>query len=306
MQLVLLTGFLGSGKTTFLKKLLADFKDTKIGVLMNEFGDIGIDGKLINTETMSMIELNGGSVFCACLKENFIQGLAQFLDSDFEIVFVEASGMADPSNIGTILETVQKLKGKTYTYTGAVCIVDGEFFLKQYDVIPAIDRQLRLSSVVLLNKSDTQTEDILQKIEMKIHGINSKVDMIRTVHCQIDTRALIEGLNTSLDFSEESTNSWESRPKACTLRTDVLLDLNTFKTFLEAIKADTYRIKGFVKTPTGNFEVSGVAEDIQLTAWDELIEKTEIVIIASVGIKIISTVLDAWKLCFGDTPKEFK
>ncbi|PKM48674.1 MAG: GTP-binding protein, partial [Firmicutes bacterium HGW-Firmicutes-6] len=100
MKLILLTGFLGAGKTTMLKKLLIEYEGRKIGVLMNEFGETGIDGQLIKNEDFDLIELNNGSVFCVCLKENFIKGLAEFLHHQLEIVFVESSGVADPSNMG--------------------------------------------------------------------------------------------------------------------------------------------------------------------------------------------------------------
>lgn len=72
MKIILLTGFLGAGKTTLLSRLLTGEMDGKVGVLVNEFGDIGIDGRLIHHADAQMIELNKGSIFCACLKSSFM------------------------------------------------------------------------------------------------------------------------------------------------------------------------------------------------------------------------------------------
>ena len=150
MKLILITGFLGSGKTTLLKKLLNEYKDSKIGVLMNEFGETSIDGQLIKGADFDLIELTNGSIFCACLKENFIKGLAEFLSHDLEIVFVESSGVADPSNMETILETVTKISDKKYDYAGSICIADGHYFIKQFDVIPAIEKQIFYANEVII------------------------------------------------------------------------------------------------------------------------------------------------------------
>ncbi|MEG0373977.1 MAG: GTP-binding protein, partial [Enterococcus sp.] len=155
MKLILLTGFLGAGKTTLLTHLLEAFKETKIGVLMNEFGEKSIDSELIKGVDFDLMELTNGSIFCACLKENFIKGLAAFLDYDVEMVFIEASGVADPSNMGQILETVKKVSGgKAYDYRGALCVVDGLYFLKQLEVIQALRKQIKYSSTVIINKAD--------------------------------------------------------------------------------------------------------------------------------------------------------
>ncbi|NCA80690.1 MAG: 2Fe-2S iron-sulfur cluster binding domain-containing protein, partial [Sphingobacteriia bacterium] len=96
-----------------------------------------IDFKNLPDEDFDLIELNNGSVFCSCLKENFIKGLAEFLNHPLEVVFVESSGVADPSNMGVILETVKKISGKAYDYAGSICIVDGVYFLKQFGAVLA-------------------------------------------------------------------------------------------------------------------------------------------------------------------------
>ncbi len=306
MKLVLLTGFLGSGKTTFLTNLLKSFNDVKIGVLMNEFGEKSIDGELIKSDDFDLLELTGGSVFCACLKENYIKGLAGFLDYDLEYVFVESSGVADPSNMGTILETVSSISGKAYDYLGAICIVDGLYFLEQYDLIPALHKQLIYSNAVIINKTDLQSEERLNQIEEKIREVNSRTQIYRAAFCEVSMEEILEKMNGEQPAPVETTNTWESRPKTSVLRSDEPLDYQKFGAFLHDIKKHAYRIKGFVKTNAGDFEVSCVNEFAVMNPWKTALDKTEVVIISSVGIKIISEVLAAWKKFLGDVPMEFR
>src|SRR5699024_9086516 len=97
-QLYVLTGFLGSGKTTFLTNILEKLDDKKIGIIQNEFGKLSVDGELINKNGIEMTEISRGSIFCSCLKLSFVEALAEMGKMDLEYVFVESSGLADPSN----------------------------------------------------------------------------------------------------------------------------------------------------------------------------------------------------------------
>ncbi|MEO1816661.1 MAG: GTP-binding protein [Acetobacterium sp.] len=302
MKLILLTGFLGAGKTTMLKKLLTEYEGRKIGVLMNEFGETGIDGKMIKNEAFDLIELNNGSVFCACLKENFIKGLAEFLHHPLEIVFVESSGVADPSNMGIILETVSKISGQVYDYAGSICIVDGRYFLKQFDVIAALEKQIMYASKVIINKADLQNPETLQVIAEKINGINPAAEVYQTSFCTVPLVDLVKTMKRTAFTASPSVNTWESRPHTHVLKTDVILDYHTFERFLNEIKLSTHRIKGFVQTDQGVFEVSSVNDFAVLNHWNKPVEQTEIVLISAVGIRLISDLLRLWKKYFGDTP----
>lgn len=302
MKLILLTGFLGAGKTTLLKKLLSEYEGRKIGVLMNEFGETGIDGQLIKTEDFDLIELNNGSVFCSCLKENFIKGLAEFLNHPLEVVFVESSGVADPSNMGVILETVKKISGKAYDYAGSICIVDGVYFLKQFEVITALEKQISYASKVIINKADLQNAETLQAIAKKIQGINPVAEIYQTAFCEVPLAELVKTMKSPELAALPSENTWESRPHARILRTEALLDYDAFEQFLNEIKGSTHRIKGFVSTDQGVFEVSCVSDLAVLKPWSKPVEQTEIVLISAVGIRMISDLLKLWKKYFEDTP----
>ena len=173
-KLVLLTGFLGAGKTTFLNHVLQEFSQEKIGLIVNEFSGIGVDGALIRHDIpgASMIELNNGSIFCACIKDSFVDSLIDLAGRNLDYVFVEASGLADPSSISSILDQIATLSGAVYDYCGAICLVDALYFPKYLKLLLALRRQVEYSRAVILNKVDLVTEEQLAQVEQSIREIN--------------------------------------------------------------------------------------------------------------------------------------
>ena len=95
----LITGFLGSGKTTFLNRIIDAFPtDRKLMILMNEFGEIGIDGTLVENDDVEMLEISKGSIFCVCVKTDFIKGLMNIVSTIRpEVLLIEATGVANTS-----------------------------------------------------------------------------------------------------------------------------------------------------------------------------------------------------------------
>lgn len=307
MKLLLLTGFLGAGKTTLLKKWLKEVKDFKIGVLMNEFGDVGIDGRLIQENELTLLELSGGSVFCACLKEDYILGLVSLLSRDLDLVIVESSGVSDPSNMETVLEVVAKQADKRYDYLGAVAIVDAKYFLDQKSVIVAIERQIVYAKATVVNKTDLQTEEVLTKIDQTIQEINPNSQIFHTTYSDVSLPKILEALSgKGIPMAKESTNTIENRPKTGVLTCEGTVPKEKFMTFIDKVSPYAYRIKGFLKSTEGNYEISSVGTLSKYRYWPEEIEKTEVVLISSVGIKIVSIVHRTWKEMNFEVPIQFK
>ena len=154
IQIVLLSGFLGAGKTTLMQRLLDTYKDHKIGVIINEFGKINIDAKLVSREGIDIAELSNGSIFCACIKDKFVDGLIEMAKTDIEYLFIEASGLADPSNMGEIVAGIRRETNDNLQISGSICVVDGVSFLELVDMLPALERQVKHANAVIVNKMD--------------------------------------------------------------------------------------------------------------------------------------------------------
>ena len=98
-KLFVLTGFLGAGKTTFLKRILCNWEGKKIGVIQNDLGKVNIDGELIEKDGLELREISQGSIYCSCRKLDFVKALAELAQRELQYVLVESSGIGDPSNV---------------------------------------------------------------------------------------------------------------------------------------------------------------------------------------------------------------
>lgn len=299
-KLYLLTGFLGAGKTTFLTSVLNDLDGRRVAVIMNEFGKVGIDGTLIEKEGMELVEINRGSIFCSCLQLNFVSALVEMADRDMEYVFVESSGLADPSNIGDFLEAVEVAKGDVYDYSGAICIVDGENFLDQVKDIETVERQLKFCHLVIISKVDLIDAAQLEKVKAKVREINPKTVIVESSNGQYDYDFLEVDL-TSENWvgTEDTTNSPENKPKTLTLTYPDEVEKEKLTAFLDKIKTDSYRIKGFFKLDDGWNQVDVVNRRIDYKPTDKNGDHSELVIISKIGPAIIRPLFSAWEETVG-------
>ena len=299
-KLYLLTGFLGSGKTTFLTNVLNDLAGSKVAVIMNEFGKVGIDGSIIKKEGMELVEINRGSIFCSCLQLNFVSALTEIADKKMEYVFVESSGLADPSNIGEFLEAVEIVKGKVYDYSGAICLVDGVNFLEQVEDIETVERQLEFCHLVIISKVDLIDDHKLREIKSKIREINHKADIVESINGKIDYNFLESDLIEKQWLeSESTTNTPENKPKTLTLTYDGDLTKEELSRFLDRIKKDSYRIKGFFKLEDGWNQVDVVNKLIDYKPTDKGENVSQLVIISKIGPQVIRPIFNAWEEIVG-------
>lgn len=290
IKLILLTGFLGTGKTTLLRQLIHEFSGEKIGIIINEFGQIGIDGVLIAAKDIPMAELNNGSIFCSCIKENFLKSLIDLSSKDINYLLIEASGLADPANMPQILRTIQTLTLNPYEYQGSICVVDAENFPACYDMLPALHQQVAYSSAVIVNKTDLVDAAALAEVLEKLIDVNPQASLHPTTFCRVDFRKIINSLRT-VDFAEQETsNTVESRPKTVTLTSRSALPIEHFKSLMEKLNEYAYRIKGFARTDTGIVYVSGVKGHMEFQLWNGDFDETKIVIVSAVGIQIVSRI----------------
>ena len=173
IQIVLLSGFLGAGKTTLMQRLLDTYKDNKIGVIINEFGEINIDAKLVERDGIDIAELSNGSIFCACIKDKFVDGLIEMSKMNIDYLFIEASGLADPSNMGDIVDGIKKDTNDNYLIKGNICVADSCNFLELVEVLPALERQVRHANAVIVNKMDLIDDETFKEIAEKIAEITT-------------------------------------------------------------------------------------------------------------------------------------
>lgn len=293
IKLVLLTGFLGSGKTTLLDVILKHYKTRKIGLIVNEFGEINIDARLLERNGITMSELSNGSIFCACIKENFVNGLIEMSKENIEYLFIEASGLADPSSMAIILDTIKDSVEQPYSYLGSICVIDAEAFLELKELLPAVSNQLTYAGAVIVNKTDLVGPDVLENIKKQIKELNAKAEVYFTTYCNADIDALTAALHPSDIQAAAGSNTPESRPMSITLKVAPDITVSELQEFLQMVAPCSYRIKGFVKAGDKNYSISAVRAHVMMLPWPEEIPFSEIVIISSIGVKLTSIIINA-------------
>lgn len=258
-KLFLITGFLGAGKTTFLRKFVRLFPDQKIALIINEFGKSGVDGTLLQDLQISMTEIDNGSIFCACKLEQFEDALISILEEKPELIFVEASGLSDPTAVKGILsrEPYRELE-----YAGAICLVDAVRFHKVYQTARVCRMQLAVSDMVLINKTDIATREAIDNIATVVKAQKPNRPVHEVVFGDFQREWLAE-LTHSQDDGAFAAHTVDITLQKLALRVTGF-DQKTLTTFLKMFAEDTYRIKGFVQLPEGRFVVNCVGPIVEL------------------------------------------
>lgn len=299
IKLYVLTGFLGSGKTSMLLKILDNLAGQKVGIIQNEFGRIDVDSEILKRDGLVMTELTRGSIFCTCLQLKFAQALAEMSKQDIEYLFVESSGLADPSNIDEILEAVKVLAGDVYEMGGLICLVDGVNFLEQVADEITVDRQLKHCHRAVVNKVDLISDEQLTKVIETVRKYNPICDIDTTTYGDIGTTFLHENLmEKQWAASEETTNSVDTKPKTMSLNFDGVAPKEKLEAFLKEILPMSHRIKGFFQLDDGWQQVDVVGKNIDYKPC-EAKEESHLVFISKIGPQIIRPIDQKWKEIVG-------
>ncbi len=299
IDLYLITGFLGAGKTTFLKEVIRQNPERKFGIIMNEFGKTGIDGKLVRNDAHELIEINRGSIFCDCLKLSFIESLKDMSEKPVEVVFVEGSGLADPSNIGEILDAASLLVGDTYRYRGAVCLVDSAHYSEQRVDMASIARQIEFSHLAVMNKTDLVGEETLAAIEMHLRSISPTIQVDQARFGKLPFNLLsVDFLGNQAIKSESSSNKIDNKPFTVTLTYQGVAEEEQLREFLFAISDEAWRAKGFARLKDGMAKVDLVTGRIDIQPVSEE-HPTELVFLSKTGNRIVRSLVEKWEKTMG-------
>lgn len=193
MPCAILTGYLGAGKTTLLNNILSAPGGRRYGVMVNEFGEIGIDQDLIVRADDRVVELSNGCICCSArgdIAENI--GRLMLRRDDFDALLIETSGLADPTPIAQAFFVDPDL-AEMISLDTVLAVADARWVLRRLEDAPETACQIAFADTILLNKIDLATGDELDAIEARLRDINRHARIVRTLRSSLDGIEMFDG-----------------------------------------------------------------------------------------------------------------
>ena len=248
-KLYLITGFLGAGKTTFLKNFIRLFAGQKIQLIVNEFGKVGVDGPLLADLGVFMQEISGGSVFCSCRMDQFEKVLRESAEIQADVILVEASGLSDPTGVRKLF--TQTGRFPHIDYMGGICLIDAVRFPKQYATARTCVRQLASSDVAVVNKVDRATAEQLAATLSLIQGQRPDMPLIQTSFGKAEPEILTLLAKAKALPEEDMPLTADLTLKRLNIHIAPSISAYDLQKFIEMFLENTFRVKGFIQTTDG-------------------------------------------------------
>jgi G3E family GTPase len=185
IPVTVITGYLGAGKTTLLNRILSEPHGQKFAVIVNEFGEIGIDNDIIVNADEEVFEMNNGCVCCTVRGDliRILEGLMR-RKGKFDGIIVETTGLADPAPVAQTFFMDDNVGAKT-KLDAVVTVADAKWLKDRLKDAPEAKNQVAFADVILVNKSDLVSPEELREVEMRIRAINPYAKLHKTERCAI-------------------------------------------------------------------------------------------------------------------------
>ena len=191
IPVTVLTGYLGAGKTTLLNRILTEPHGKKFAVIVNEFGEIGIDNELVVGADEEVFEMNNGCICCNVRGDliRIIEGLMK-RKGRFDAIIVETTGLADPAPVAQTFFVDQDVQEKT-KLDAVVTVADAKWLIARLKDAPEAKNQIAFADVIILNKTDLVTAEELAEVEGRIRAINPYATLHKTQRSAVPLDAVL-------------------------------------------------------------------------------------------------------------------
>ena len=259
--ITLITGPLGSGKTTLLRHILATHP-AKLAIVMNEFGEIAIDTKVVEGKNVRIAELGGGCVCCSLLGE-FEAAVNEIIEKVApEMIIVETTGLAEPEAlVFNIQEALPQCR-----LDGVVSVIDADMLVRFPELGHTTRLQIEGADILLLNKIDLVDATQIEPLEKKLREINPTAAIVRTERCRIDPELLF-GIGRERKVAHPE-HKHQPEFESFAFSSDKAFSRDCFERFADNLPAAAIRAKGFVRFIDGAQLFNFVAGRWELEPFD--------------------------------------
>ena len=259
IPVTVLTGYLGAGKTTLLNRILSEEHGKRYAVIVNEFGEVGIDNDLVVSADEEIFEMNNGCICCTVRGDliRIIEGLMK-RRGRFDGILIETTGLADPAPVAQTFFMDEDVRQNT-KLDAIVTVVDARHIGLELAEAHEAQEQIAFADIVLLNKTDLVEEADLSAIKARIRGINPTVTIRDTRHCDVDLPEILGRdafnldriLEIEPDFLDGSLeHEHDEHVGSLSLSTDVPLDprrlMEWIQSVVQTLGRDILRLKGIL------------------------------------------------------------
>lgn len=256
IPVTVLTGYLGAGKTTLLNNILTEKHGKKIAVIVNEFGEIGIDNQLVLDADEEILEMNNGCI-CCTVRGDLIRIISKLLERDrFDQIVIETTGLADPA---PVIQSffVDEILYKHTELDAIVTVVDAKYIQDHWDSSEA-EEQIAFADIILLNKTDLITTEELVNLINKLRGRNAIAKIYPTQNCQIDISLILgmgafdlkNALTIDPQFLEEAAHEHDETVGAVAIANSGTVNGDKLNRWLyqlvQSFGQDIFRMKGIL------------------------------------------------------------
>jgi G3E family GTPase len=305
VPILLVTGFLGAGKTTFLNWLLREHPDTKISLILNEFGDIQLESQFIEQQSGEVMELSNGCM-CHVARDDVARVINYILDNapETEYILIEASGLSDPDLIHDALRN-PAITDRTHRI-GTLCILDALNFQHNRQEHPIVLSQAGDADVILLSKVEEAGEEQVQRVEDLIERIMLNTTVLRWDEALEPSRFLGRDRHAAAETapaeddqasdhsdvsdsdSDSESDSHEAHPahdhdayQEYWFKATAPIDRDAFASVMRSLPASIVRAKGYIDADGTKTMVQYVPGDLKLraTSWDDETPHTAVLLL---------------------------
>jgi G3E family GTPase len=268
-----LTGYLGSGKTTLLNRILCETHGRHYAVIVNEFGEVGIDNDLIVNADEEIFEMNNGCICCTVRGDliRILNGLMR-RSRGFDGILVETTGLADPAPVAQTFFVDDEVRRRT-KLDAIITVTDAKHLLHEIDRAPEAQEQLAFADVILLNKTDLVSATQLAQVQSRITGINPYATLHHTERCNVELGKVLGKDAFNLDrilelepgfLNEAHQHEHDDQIASVSLTAEQPMSPDRFVPWIEFVVqrfgSDILRMKGIVamKGDDQRFVIQGV------------------------------------------------